>query len=96
MRATRADELDALADKLAALGEDHHEPWHLEQQPHNYPDGTTYFNHVQYRSGEGLRVGVASYVTPELGDLLITLHNRLDDIVSALRAQASIIREAGR
>ena len=49
------------------------------------PDGTTHFTHVEYRTDDGMGVGIADYVTPELGELLCTLHNELDRIIEALR-----------
>ena len=48
------------------------------------PDGTTHFTHVEYRTDDGMRVGIADYVTPELGELLCTLHNELDRITRSL------------
>lgn len=77
-----------LADKLEDLAERHREPWRVDQEPHNYPDGTKHFNHVRYTSdsnGEPMTVEVAHYVTPELGELLCLLHNNLDKIIFGLR-----------
>jgi hypothetical protein len=74
-----------LADKLDDLAERYRAEWRVEQEPHNYPDGTKHFNHVRYTSEDGLTVEVASYVTPELGELLCLLHNNLDKLTHGLR-----------
>jgi hypothetical protein len=82
-----------LADRLDALRKRHQEPWEVIKEPHSYPDGTTHFTHVQYRAhfpdGGDINVRVASHVTPDLGELLCLLHNNLDAIISALRAEAA-------
>jgi len=81
--------MSELADTLERLGAKHREPWFIEKEAHDYPDGTTHFTHVRYSaresSGTTMKVTVAGYVTPQLGELLCTLHNNLAVIVEALR-----------
>ena len=81
--------MGALADKLESLSRKHRERWVVEMEPHNYSDGTTHFTHVGYdakdAAGNPIKVRVADYVTPELGELLELMHNNVDEIISALR-----------
>lgn len=81
--------MSELANAIERLARKHREPWYVEQEPHAYPDGTTHFTHVRYTvhdsSGAPMTVGVARYVTPELGELLCILHNNIDAIIKALR-----------
>jgi hypothetical protein len=81
--------MSKLADTLERLASKHREPWYIAKEPHDYPDGTTHFTHVRYTAcdsaGEAITVGVAQYVTPELGELLCALHNNLTEIIEALR-----------
>lgn len=85
---TKLDAL-VLADKLEGLAGKHREPWYIEQEPHDHNDGTTHFTHVRYKTTVGetaeVTVAVADYVTPELGELMCTLHNNLPAIIEALR-----------
>lgn len=75
-----------LADRLEALAGSHREDWHVAQEPHDYKDGTDHFTHVRYTSDKfGVTVEVASYLTPELAELLCLLHNNADLIVRSLR-----------
>jgi hypothetical protein len=82
-----------LAATIEALAQRHREPWYVVREPHDYPDGTSYFTHVYYdardKSGMLLTVRVASHVTPELAELLCVLHNHTDVIVAALRQAKS-------
>jgi hypothetical protein len=81
--------MNELADKLEALAKKHREPWYIEKEPHDYPDGTTHFTHVRYKTTAGesaeVTVAVANDVTPDLGELMCTLHNNLPMIIEALR-----------
>ena len=81
--------MSELADTLERLAGKCREPWYIEKEPHDYPDGTTHFTHVRYSAlaidGTPMTVAVANYVTPELGELLCALHNNLTAIIEALR-----------
>jgi len=80
-----------LANRIEELRSLNAENWRIEKEPHDYEDGTKHFNHVRYTSkhfGEDVTVEVASYVSPELGELLCLLNNNLDVIIGALRAPA--------
>jgi len=81
--------MSKLADTLERLARRHRERWYIAKEPHDYPDGTTHFTHVRYTgrlvTGEGVTVNVAGYVTPDLAELLCTLHNNLPAIIEALR-----------
>ena len=83
--------MSKLADLLEnlAIADGYPEPWFIEKESHNHNDGTTHFTHVRHhtkgREGTPMTVEVASYVTPELGELLCTLHNNLPIIIRALR-----------
>lgn len=83
-----------LADKIEVLREKHRPDWQVEQEPHDYPDGTKHFTHVRYRTDDGMTVEVASYVTPDLGNLLCLLHNNIDQFVAALRTPDARVKEA--
>lgn len=74
-----------LADRLDELADATRPEWRIVKQPHDYPDGTTHFTHVQYTSKDGMNVEVASYVTPDLAELLCLLHNNLDKLTFGLR-----------
>lgn len=56
---------------------------------HGYKDGTTHSTHVRYKTTDGesaeVTVAVANYVTPDLVELMCTLHNNLPVIIEALR-----------
>jgi hypothetical protein len=60
-------------------------PWRIEQEPHDYPDGTTHFTHVVSTSsdvgGEPVRVVIGKYLTPELAELLVLMRNNLPDLI---------------
>jgi hypothetical protein len=78
-----------LADRLERLVDKRREPWRIEREPHNYNDGTTHFTHVVYdaydSAGAKLKVMVGKYVTPDLAELMCSLHNNVDLIIRALR-----------
>ena len=85
---------DAEAEQLLArLGELHEkchpdEPWRIEKEPHDYPDGTTHFTHVRKAarvSGEPLAVTIGSYLTPDLAELLVLMRNNLPEIIRRAR-----------
>jgi hypothetical protein len=79
-----------LADRLETLRHRYREPWEVKKEPHGYPDGTKEFTHVRYHAQVGdVDVLVATYVTPELAELLCLLHNNLDEIIAALRDRTS-------
>ncbi len=69
------------------------EPWRIEREPHDYPDGTTYFIHVVSTScdvnGEPDRVIIGRYLTPELAELLVLMRNNLPDLVGWAQATAN-------
>jgi hypothetical protein len=87
-----------LADKIEALALTRAErrcgPWYIAQEPHNYPDGTKCFTHVCCKSrdvsGTELTVTIGQYLTPDLAELLVTLHNNIPAIVAALRKVESV------
>lgn len=77
---------EQLADMIETLSKSYTDPWVVEKEPHDIKDGTDHFNHVTfYCSSIQCNVSVATYVTDELADLLVTLHNNLPTIVEALR-----------
>jgi hypothetical protein len=90
--------MSELADTIEGLAKEHREPWYIVKKPHSYPDGTTHFTHVHYdardSSGAATTVRVASYVTPELGELLCVLHIDVAAIVAALRQTTSTQKPA--
>ena len=62
-----------LLDRLAELHQssEPEEPWRIEQEPHDYPDGTTHFIHVRttgYVQGEPVLVSIGKYLTPNLAE----------------------------
>ena len=82
---------------LARLETLHHqcgpdEPWVIEQEPHDYPDGTMHFTHVVsfVRDGNGdvAKVVIGRYLTPPLAELLVLMRNNLPDLVRWARASA--------
>jgi hypothetical protein len=81
--------MSKLADTLERLGGKHPEPWYIAREPDDHPDGTTHFTHVAYTArlvtGESVAVTVAGHVTPDLAELICTLHNNLATIIEALR-----------
>lgn len=78
------------------------EQWRIEQEPHDYPDGTTHFTHVVSTScsvnGESVKVVIGRYLTPELAELLVLMRNNLSDLVSWAQAAANAVeaRSQGR
>ena len=69
------------------------EPWRLEQEPHDYPDGTTHFTHVVSTShttvtGEPVKIVIGKYLTPELAELLVLMRNNLPDLIGWAQAAA--------
>jgi hypothetical protein len=71
-------DIEQLLARLRELHKKCHpdEPWRIEKEPHNYPDGTTHFNHVRqtaHINGEPLAVTIASHVTPDLAELALRL-----------------------
>jgi hypothetical protein len=81
-----------LATRLEELGRRYTDQWHMDKEPHSYPDGTEHFNHVRfakkYESGD-LQVVVAKYVAPDRAELLCLLQNNLPTIITALRASSA-------
>lgn len=81
-----------LAERLQRLVDSDKPPrsdWQIEKETHSYKDGTTHFTHVvKYNAGfegEKVKVRIGEYVTPELAELLCSLHNNIDLIIRALR-----------
>jgi hypothetical protein len=71
------------------------EPWRIEKEPHNYPDGTTHFNHVRqtaHANGEPLAVTIASHVTPDLAELLVLMRNNLPALIRLARLGSDVQR----
>jgi hypothetical protein len=71
------------------------EPWRIEKEPHNYPDGTTHFNHVRRTvrvNGEPRAVTIASRVTPELAELLVLMRNNLPELIRLARLGLDVER----
>jgi hypothetical protein len=65
----------------------------IEQEPHDYPDGTTHFTHVVCTSnstvtGEPVKVVIGKYLTPELAELLVLMRNNLPKLVEWAQAAA--------
>jgi hypothetical protein len=85
-----------LADRLQRLidGERDRGPWRIEREPHHHADGTTHFTHVVHDAydgaGEKMKVHVGEYVTPNLADLMCSLHNNIELIIGALRKADNI------
>ena len=79
-----------LLDRLAELHQssEPEEPWRIEQEPHDYPDGTTHVTHVRttgYVQGEPILVSIGKYLTPNLAELLVTMRNNLPELVRLAR-----------
>jgi len=79
-----------LLDRLAELDQSSQpeEPWRIEQEPHDYPDGTTHFTHVcttGYVQGEPVFVSIGKYLTPNLAELLVVMRNNLPELVRLAR-----------
>ena len=79
-----------LLDRLAELDQSSQpeEPWRIEQEPHDYPDGTTHFTRVRttgYVKGEPVLVSIGKYLTPNLAELLVTMRNNLPELVRLAR-----------
>ena len=79
--------LERLADLDAACRKGG--PWRVEAVPHSHNDGTTHFTHVRYtgrdRGGNAVEVEVASYITPDLAELLVLARNNLPLLVALAR-----------
>ena len=77
--------------KLAALHErcDKYEPWVVVREPHDHDDGTTHFTHVRTVgrdvSGAPVTIGIGSYLTPDLAELLVTARNNLPELIRLAR-----------
>ena len=93
MNVNSSEGLQLLA-RLAALHQKCRpdEPWRIEQEPHDDPDGTTHFTHVVCTSsnvgGDPVRVVIGKYLTPELAELLVLMRNNLPDLVRWAEAAA--------
>jgi len=93
MEIASSEALQLLA-RLAALHQKCHpdEPWRIEQEPHDYPDGTTHFTHVVSTNraweGEPVTVVIGKYLKPELAELLVLMRNNLPDLVRWAKAAA--------
>ncbi len=93
MELNSSEALQLLA-RLAALHQKCRpgEPWRVEQEPHDFPDGTTHFNHVVSTccawEGEPVKVVIGKYLTPELAELLVLMRNNLPDLVRWAHAAA--------
>ena len=78
-----------LADAIEALCTFNDQPWRVEQEPHNYSDGTTHFTHVVHdftdSTGDRGVVRVGEYVTPELAEMMCLLMNNRVAIINALK-----------
>jgi hypothetical protein len=85
-----ADDARRLLDRLAELDQVQglNEPWRIEEEPHDHPDGTTHFTHVLttgHVMGEAVNVSIASHVTPKLAELLVTMRNNLPELLRLAR-----------
>lgn len=74
-------------ERLKELLAKHPEPWIIEEEPHDYKDGTTHFIHVvlhkepKWSPGEKITVEIGHYLTPELAELLLLLRQfALDEL----------------
>lgn len=99
MDASEMQKLLATLEQLHAKDkEDTDGPWEIEQEPHNYNDGTTVFTHVVHTardtSGAPMRIMIARHATPVLGELLVTTYNNLPEIIRL--ARLGMDHEGGR
>lgn len=83
-------EAHRLLDRLAELNQscEPEAPWRIEQEPHDYPDGTTHFTHVRttgYVQGEPVLVSIGNYLAPDLAELLVTMRNNLPELIRLAR-----------
>lgn len=82
-------EMRKLLARLMELHQQHEEPWQIVQEPHNYPDGTTHFTHVEFcgnmSDGSPIRVSVGRYLTPDLAELMVLSHNHLPELIAWAR-----------
>ena len=95
------DEAYRLLDRLAELEqlERTHglsEPWRIEEEPHDYPDGTTHFTNVRttgHVMGGTINVAISRHVTPALAELLVMMWNNLPELLRL--ARQGLAAEAG-
>jgi hypothetical protein len=85
-----ADEALRVLNRLTELeqSEGLQDPWRIEKEPHEYPDGTTCFTHVRttsYVQGEPVSASVGSCLTPELAELLVITRNNLPELIRLAR-----------
>ncbi len=88
-----ADEAYRLLDRLAELHQlvrTHglSEPWRIEEEPHDYPDGTTHFTNVRttgHVMGGTINVMIGRHVTPALAESLVTMWNNLPELLRIAR-----------
>lgn len=89
MSGCRMMENKELADMLEELAKTNQEPWVIEKEKHNYPDGTTHFTHVGFIghdcANEPMDIRIASYLTPDTAELITLLKNNVRQIIEALR-----------
>ena len=93
------DEARRMLDRLAELNQiqGFNELWRIEEEPHHYPDGTTHFTHVRTTGqvmGEAVNVSIASHVTPELAELLVTMRNNLPELLRLARRGVEVEKGA--
>ena len=84
------DDAHHLLDRLTDLNKNAppQEPWRVEQEPHEYPDGTTHFTHVVttgYIQDEAVKVAIATHLSPTLAELLVTIRNNLPQLIQLAR-----------
>jgi hypothetical protein len=87
------DEAHRLLDRLAELDQlvrtrGLSELWRIEEEPHDYPDGTTHFTHVRttgHVMGETVNVTISHRITPALAELIATMRNNLPDMLRLAR-----------
>jgi hypothetical protein len=85
-----ADEALRLLNRLTELDQSEglQDPWRIEHEAHDYPDGTTCFTHVRttsYVQGEPASVSVGSHLTAELAELLVLTRNNLPELIRLAR-----------
>jgi hypothetical protein len=92
----KATEFEQLLVRLAELHESNQpdRPWWIKKQPHDYPDGTTHFNHVLQRPGahSEFNVAIGKYLTPELAEFLVLMRNNLPEILRHARLGLEVER----
>jgi hypothetical protein len=82
-------EMHMMLNRLESLYTNNAEEWRVQEEPHNYPDGTTHFTHVLYTAYDveenPMTIMIGRYVTPDLAELLVLEHNNLPKLIRLAR-----------